>query len=242
MTRISLETQERLHSLDAVRALALLLGIVLHAAASFMPSGFNLPWLIADNSPSVVLAGLTGMIHLFRMSLFFFVAGFFAHLVYHRKDAHAFTRDRLERIALPFVVGWCVMAPLLRFIWWRGSRKAGVFHTLELWPAGAEWSSGQVRLTHLWFLYYLILIYAAIVGVRHLLADRLVCVLQVWVADWNLHWSVKFPHILSIAFAALLASYHYLVRYTFIGAVLNGRRYSRPSPLGASAVVTQAAD
>ena len=77
MTRISLETQERLHSLDAVRALALLLGIVLHAAASFMPSGFNLPWLIADNSPSVVLAGLTGMIHLFRMSLFFFVAGYY---------------------------------------------------------------------------------------------------------------------------------------------------------------------
>jgi glucan biosynthesis protein C len=63
----------------------------------------------------------------------------------------------------------------------------------------------------------------------------LVCVLQVWVADWNLHWSLKFPLILSIAFAVLLASYHYLVRYTSIGAVLNGRRYPRPSPLGASA-------
>ena len=33
--------------------------------------------------------------------------------------------------------------------------------------------------------------------------------------------------ILGIGFPIMFASYHYLVRGTFIGAVLNGRRYPR---------------
>jgi hypothetical protein len=33
--------------------------------------------------------------------------------------------------------------------------------------------------------------------------------------------------ILAIGFPIMFASYHYLVRSTFIGAVLNGRRYPR---------------
>jgi glucan biosynthesis protein C len=44
------------------------------------------------------------------------------------------------------------------------------------------------------------------------------------VMNWPLHWSIKFPLILVIAFTLLLASYHWLVRYTFIGAVLSGAR------------------
>ena len=41
------------------------------------------------------------------------------------------------------------------------------------------------------------------------------------------HWAVKFPLILSITMTVLLASYHYLVRPTWIGEILNGRRYPR---------------
>ena len=42
-----------------------------------------------------------------------------------------------------------------------------------------------------------------------------------------LHWAIKFPLILAITLAVLLVSYHYLVRPTFIGALLNGRKYPR---------------
>ena len=51
-----------------------------------------------------------------------------------------------------------------------------------------------------------------------------------------LHWAIKFPLIVAITLAVLLVSYHYLVRPTFIGALLNGRKYPRrkhtpaPSP------------
>jgi peptidoglycan/LPS O-acetylase OafA/YrhL len=59
-----------------------------------------------------------------------------------------------------------------------------------------------------------------------------VAALQVAVGHQPWHWSVKFPLILAGAFALLFLSYHHLVRYTFIGAVLNGRklRPARPRP------------
>jgi ABC-type multidrug transport system ATPase subunit/peptidoglycan/LPS O-acetylase OafA/YrhL len=63
----------------------------------------------------------------------------------------------------------------------------------------------------------------------------LVVALQMWVSDWPLHWSVKFPFILVASFAVLFASYHYLVRPTFIGQLLNGRKYPRnPLPPGST--------
>ncbi|HEU4618899.1 MAG TPA: ATP-binding cassette domain-containing protein, partial [Gammaproteobacteria bacterium] len=53
------------------------------------------------------------------------------------------------------------------------------------------------------------------------------------------HWAIKFPLILAIAMTVLLASYHYLVRPTWIGELLNGRRYPRgkkgAAPRGAGA-------
>ena len=47
----------------------------------------------------------------------------------------------------------------------------------------------------------------------------LVMALQVLTMQWNLHWSIKFPLIVTIAMVLLLLSYHYLVRFTYIGEV-----------------------
>jgi ABC-type multidrug transport system ATPase subunit len=55
----------------------------------------------------------------------------------------------------------------------------------------------------------------------------LVAALQVWVGDWPLHWSVKYPLIVLTALALLLLSYHWLVRDTPVGQLLNGRRHPR---------------
>jgi peptidoglycan/LPS O-acetylase OafA/YrhL len=55
----------------------------------------------------------------------------------------------------------------------------------------------------------------------------IVAAFQVLVSDWPLHWGIKFPLIVAASFALLFASYHLLVRFTFIGATLGGRRRSR---------------
>jgi hypothetical protein len=66
----------------------------------------------------------------------------------------------------------------------------------------------------------------------------LVTWLHVWIAPLPWPGLVKFLLLNVVAFTLLYASYHYLVRSTFIGRVLNGRRYplvafpwSRPQEL-----------
>ena len=93
--------------MDSARGLALLLGIVLHATMSFF---LVIP--ARDSSQSVTLAVTFYVIHLFRMSLFFVLAGFFGHLVYHRRGLRGFLKDRFRRVLVPLSAGWVILAPL----------------------------------------------------------------------------------------------------------------------------------
>jgi peptidoglycan/LPS O-acetylase OafA/YrhL len=52
-------------------------------------------------------------------------------------------------------------------------------------------------------------------------------VLQVAVSSLDWPWPIKFATILLVSLPLMLASYQLLVRYSFIGMVLNGRR-ARP--------------
>ena len=112
---------ERLHALDAVRGFALLLGIVFHATVSFLPGppGAQI-WMVMDNSRSVALGIVFYVTHIFRMTTFFVIAGFFAHMRFHKKGLGPFIKDRLKRIGLPLLVGWPILfgAIVGVSIWW----------------------------------------------------------------------------------------------------------------------------
>ena len=51
--------------------------------------------------------------------------------------------------------------------------------------------------------------------------------LQIWMADWPWPGAVKVLGICAVSTAALLVIYEYAIRYTFIGAMLNGRKTRR---------------
>ena len=114
---------QRLHALDAVRGFALLLGVAFHAALSFMPGWPPGIWAMNDNSPSQFLSDAAFVTHIFRMSLFFFIAGYFGRLLYQKLGASAFWANRGKRIAIPLIAGWVVLSPLLGFIWVTGLTK-----------------------------------------------------------------------------------------------------------------------
>jgi peptidoglycan/LPS O-acetylase OafA/YrhL len=66
--------------------------------------------------------------------------------------------------------------------------------------------------------------------------------LQVAVSQLDWPWPVKFAAIMLIALPPMFASYQWLVRYSFIGMVLNGRRISpagqlAPAPAAGSAAM-----
>jgi hypothetical protein len=65
----------------------------------------------------------------------------------------------------------------------------------------------------------------------YLIHFPLVLGLQIWVAFWPVFWGIKFLMINLIVFSFLLFTYHYLVRSTFIGQQLNGRKYPLKSIL-----------
>jgi glucan biosynthesis protein C len=154
---------ERLHALDAVRGFALLLGIVLHATMSFLPAPTRI-WIIQDNHPSITLGVLFFAIHVFRMTTFFLIAGFFAHMSFHRRGARRFITDRLQRIALPLVVGWPIVfvAMVAVVIWAANFPNGGPVPGAPTWPPALP----RFPLTHLWFLYVLLEFYAGALVLR----------------------------------------------------------------------------
>jgi glucan biosynthesis protein C len=161
----------RLDYLDATRAFALMLGVVFHAAMSFSP--YFMGWAVQDISTSPWVTDFFLVSHSFRMELFFLLAGFFSRGMLLRQGLGAFLRSRAIRLGVPFVVGWFVLRPLIMSGWTMGSASmhgdydfwAGIregFATLKTLPA--DLLTG----THLWFLYYLILVTGLILVVRGL--------------------------------------------------------------------------
>jgi len=154
----------RLHALDAVRGFALLLGVAFHASLSFLPGIPPGIWSMVDNSPSAFLGDAGFVAHIFRMSLFFFIAGFFGRMLYHKLGARGFWSNRARRILVPMIVGWMILVPTIFFVWNMGMTK--VFGGTP--PAPPAMPPGWFPLTHLWFLYQLLLLYVAVVALRAL--------------------------------------------------------------------------
>ena len=70
---------DRLHYMDSLRATAMFLGLVLHAGVVF--AQWPIDPLRSHDEPSVFLHYIMEIIHVFRMELFFLVAGFFSVLL-----------------------------------------------------------------------------------------------------------------------------------------------------------------
>ena len=157
------QTTERLHGLDALRGGALLLGVVLHASLSFFPQQ---TWIVADDSRSIGAAMLFFGIHLFRMTAFFLIAGLFAHMMLARRGWFGFLKDRVIRIAGPLAVFWLpVMAGIITALVWNAQANGLVTPGAPPPPPPTyDWTN--FPLTHLWFLYVLMLFYVAALILR----------------------------------------------------------------------------
>ena len=148
----------------------MLLGIALHATLPYFSrlAGFEFVWP-ADDDQSVALFLVFDFIHAWRMPTFFLLAGFFAHLVLDRRSTSLFVLDRLKRIALPLLLFGAVMAVVIPPIWvygWYGVLSLEIFQDVLKERQDLD-SSGDL-VGHLWFLYYLLLMYAALLAFRFL--------------------------------------------------------------------------
>lgn len=111
---------DRRHDLDALRAIAMLLGIVLHAAISFAP----IPWPVSDTQQSEFYLVLFSLIHGFRMPLFFMLSGFFTAMLWRKRGLRKLVQHRLKRILLPLVIGCFTIVPSMWLVSYIVTRPA----------------------------------------------------------------------------------------------------------------------
>ena len=158
---------ERLHAFDSLRGVMMLLGLVLHAAMSYVTYPADEAWPFQDPKTDVSFDFLVAWIHAFRMPVFFVAAGFFAALLHTGRGPGGLLRNRLQRVGVPLVCAWCLCLPLVVGAAIYGQAQLGLLPDLE--ERAIPLRELLDELLHLWFLYHLLIFYAVAVVVVWLL-------------------------------------------------------------------------
>ena len=164
---------DRFHSLDFLRALALLMGVLIHVLMLFLEP--------ADGSEPRLGASIIFIwIHAWRMPLFMLLAGFFTAFSLAKRDVGNYAVNRLIRLGAPILILWSVIPAV-------DEEATGLFKIPEL----ISWLFYDVpftlRLDHLWFLYYLLLFYGIL-----LLLKSITPKIFSFIADYKLSLSRVF--------------------------------------------------
>jgi glucan biosynthesis protein C len=195
-TAASSHATDRIHYLDNLRALAMLLGVFLHGALAYA-NPTQIVWLVTDPQSSVLVDASFNFIHLFRMGLFFLISGYFARLMITRKGLKSFVWNRIVRIACPFVLFYPLLMALMIgvtvFAMFYLSHPLGLMGVIvKAAKENPQANRSQPWTTmHLWFLYYLILFAALTVVLSRFRGPKL-------------DWFFCRPWLLALAPLALL--------------------------------------
>ena len=142
----------RLHSLDFLRAFALLMGVLLHVLMLFLEP-------FDGSEPRLGASIIFIWIHTWRMPLFMLLAGFFTALSLSKRNTGNYAFNRLIRLGVPLLLLWSLIPAI-------DEEAARLFKAPEL----IAWLFYDVpftfRLDHLWFLYYLLIFYSVLLLIK----------------------------------------------------------------------------
>lgn len=150
---------QRLPAVDAVRAGAMLLGVVLHACAPYMHvhmGGLVMP--VQEPAPSRAPDIVFWLLHAFRVPAFFVVAGCVARLLLARRGPAEFLRNRWRRVGIVLLVAYPVVTLAMYPTWlwgWVARGWAGWGHLFAL-KYGPDLQRAVWGFNQLWFLEYLL--------------------------------------------------------------------------------------
>ncbi|MBT8448711.1 MAG: acyltransferase family protein [Gammaproteobacteria bacterium] len=163
-----MRSPQRIHYLDNLRALAMLLGVFFHAAVAYGPMLQNL-WLSSGPEQSAAIDAVAWFTHLWRMPLFFMISGFFSILLIERRGMSGFLKNRGMRIAVPFIVFMpIIMALVFGSVGWAMQAVENPSPMLQIIIAMAqnpEAPQMPFSTMHLWFLFNLVLFCLALAAI-----------------------------------------------------------------------------
>lgn len=141
----------REHHWDLLRAVLMLLGVPYHV---FMSYRAGQTWIVTSGGGGAIYTWMAEIIHLFRMPVFFVVAGYFAALLLSRRDPGVWLKGRLTRLGIPFLSCLLLLNPLMNF-----ACELSVFvNPQDSWASFLHNSakSGGYWVRHLWFIIVLL--------------------------------------------------------------------------------------
>jgi glucans biosynthesis protein C len=197
--------------LDALRGLAMLLGVALHAAVSYMPHAMpDLVWAARDRSVSPLFDWIFWSIHACRLPLFFALAGFFAVQLHESRGTAGYLMHRSRRLLVPLLGASLVLLPLTFGVWTWGWLRSGLCTVTEIrrMKFQPELQSNLYGPAHLWFLEYLYvmcLLFGIACWLRNWLPARLRTSRTIDY-DWRDRWlgSTWFPLVPAVLAAFLV--------------------------------------
>jgi glucan biosynthesis protein C len=138
----------RLHSIDAARALFLLLGIPFHFTTISI-------WTVKVHAHEILMSPaisiFVALSHSFRMFAFFILSGYFSALIIQKRGKRAWFSDRIERLGVPFVASLFTIGVAINVL-----QRYIVSGQLVM----PSWNS--VSIGYLWFLIVLLMYVAAL--------------------------------------------------------------------------------
>lgn len=153
-------TRSRVHALDQMRAIAMMIGVLFHAALAYSP--WMAPyWPTASDDNWAGVDALVWLPHLVRMPLFFLVSGYLAALLVERRGMAGVMRQRARRILVPFLVAWpLVHLSVSALTGWAATAVAqpsAFLVAVREYMAMPDPPDLPLMTGHLWFLWYLLL-------------------------------------------------------------------------------------
>ena len=203
---------ERIHSLDSLRAIMMLLGLVIHSAITYGVIDYGNAWSLKDPEATHLSNDFIVMfIHSFRMQIFFMVAGFFGAMLFYERKPLNMVKNRISRIVFPFIVFVLLLWPTIFFTFEYTKSLFGGGNN-PLTDALTPFSSIEILIPqstfHLWFLYYLAIITFVSLGLG-LLFKKLPSISNHISNSFS--WIIQKPFLRILIFASLTAIVYFIM-------------------------------
>ena len=164
----------RLHFIDNLRWIAILLLFPTHAAFVFCAGWYS--YYVLSPYSSVAAHCFTVAIEPWIMPLLFCIAGISTTFALQKRTSLAYLKERAERLLVPFLAGMVLVCPVIAYFalkfhtGYEGSYAGAVVHFFSSASAFPNTNGmvGEFSVDHLWFLLFLFIISLAALCLIHL--------------------------------------------------------------------------
>lgn len=163
-------TKQRMHYLDNIRSLIIILVIVVHSCVVYSGTGswFYMDDEGTDDVTAAILSVFQIFMQAFFMGILFFVSGYFVPGSFQRKGNSRFLKDRALRLGIPTLIVMFLIAPfMLYFIWYADEESLASWYSGYL-AAPLDWDTGPM-----WFAVALLVFCVAYVAYKRLMGPRI---------------------------------------------------------------------